>query len=233
MMEFRQGGINPGAVFGSSPNEVTFGSSPNQLTNVNGLLYFAADNSSPNSNRELWKVVTDAAPPVIPPTPVPPLSSLAPVVDAGGSIQVFAGDQLSRVISFRDEDSSAFTITVNYGEGGGAETLDYRRDNRTMQLDHVFQKAGTYTVTVSVRDDSLPTSRLGTDSFQVTVLNTPPEVAFNEVLLTKRIREGETVNLSGTFEDLGQRDNHTIEVNWGDGTPIVPQAIAVARERLR
>ena len=154
------------------------------------------------------------------------LSSLAPVVDAGGSIQLFAGDSLSRTVSFRDEDSNAFEVLVDYGDGSGKQPLDYRRDNRTMLLDHVYKKAGAYAVTVSVLDDSTPAGRLGTDSFQVVVQNTPPEIAFNEVQLTKRIREGETVNLTGAFADLGAEDGHTIEVDWGDGTAVTPEPIA-------
>ncbi len=155
------------------------------------------------------------------------LSSLAPLVDAGGSVQLFAGDTLSRTVSFRDEDSNAFEILVDYGDGTGKQPLEYRRDNRTMLLDHVYQKAGAYTVTVSVLDDSTPVGRLGTDSFQVVVQNTPPEIAFNEVQLTKRIREGETVDLAGSFADLGANDAHTIEVDWGDGTLVTPESIAV------
>ncbi|MBL8819112.1 MAG: hypothetical protein JNL58_23990 [Planctomyces sp.] len=153
------------------------------------------------------------------------LSSLAPIVNAGGSVQLFTGDTVQRTVSFRDEDSSAFEVLVDYGDGSGKQPLDYRRDNRTMLLDHVYQKAGNYTVTVSVLDDSTPEGNLGTDSFQVVVQNTPPEIAFNEVELTKRIREGETVTLNGTFVDLGARDAHTIEVDWGDGTPVLPESI--------
>jgi len=210
------GGINPGS--GNS--------SPSLLTNVNGTLFFSADDGYTNG-LELWVLQSSEIIPSLPDPNTPVSTSLAPELDAGGNERIFTGDTFSRSINFRDEDSSNLTLTVNYGDGSGLQSLDYRRADRSALLNHVYDKSAVYTVTVSVQDDSTPAANVAVGTFQITVLNTPPEIAFNDVLLTKRINEGETVSLSGSFQDLGVNDAHTIEVDWGDGTLIVIQSVAV------
>ena len=39
------------------------------------------------------------------------------------------------------------------------------------------------------------------------------------------IKEGSAVTLSGAFSDPGLGDTHTLEIDWGDGTPAQVLAI--------
>jgi len=146
------------------------------------------------------------------------LTQLPPIVDAGGDELIFAGQALTRTITFRDDDSVEFQVVVDYGDGSGFEYAQYRPADRTIYLDHAFTEVGTYVVSVSVLDDSAPVGLIDIGTFLVTVENTPPEIRFNEVALTKRVREGELVDLSGFFDDSNIADWHTVTVNWGDGT---------------
>jgi PKD repeat protein len=55
-----------------------------------------------------------------------------------------------------------------------------------------------------------------TDTTSVTILNAPPEV---EAGNNQTVNEGDTVSFIGDFTDPGIGDTHTIEWNFGDGTP--------------
>ncbi|MFO0977379.1 MAG: PKD domain-containing protein [Planctomycetaceae bacterium] len=153
------------------------------------------------------------------------LTHLPPVVNAGGDTKVVSGEALQRAVTFRDDDSVEFEVVVDYGDGEGFGYATYRPQDRVILLDHTYRSVGQYVVSVSVLDDTTPIGLIDIDSFIVTVENALPEVRFNEVEISKRVSEGETVNLTGTFEDADIEDLHTVEVDWGDGTVDPPQAL--------
>ena len=70
--------------------------------------------------------------------------------------------------SFTDADSSSWTATVNYGDGGGVGPLVLT--GTTFNLSHTYTVPGIYTVTVVVTDDG---DIDGTDTVQVTVTEAP------------------------------------------------------------
>ncbi|MBL8812208.1 MAG: right-handed parallel beta-helix repeat-containing protein, partial [Planctomycetaceae bacterium] len=155
------------------------------------------------------------------------LTHLPPVVDAGADVQLSVGASLQKSVSFRDDDSVEFEVVVDYGEGAGFSYGTYRPQDRVILLDHTYQSVGQYVVSVSVMDDTTPFGLIDIDSFIVTVDNALPEIRFNEVEISKRVVEGETVDLNGTFEDADVDDLHTVEVDWGDGSIDPPQTLAV------
>ncbi|MFK7822379.1 MAG: hypothetical protein AB8G99_27035, partial [Planctomycetaceae bacterium] len=146
------------------------------------------------------------------------LTALPPVLDIGGSESIFADDLFERTVSFTDEDSSEFAITVDYGEGDGPQPIDFRPEDRSIFLEHEYQNVGDYLVSVLIIDDTAPIGQIDIESFTVTVENTPPDIRFNEFTLNKRVNEGETVDLAGFFDDLNIGDRHTITIDWGDGS---------------
>jgi hypothetical protein len=76
-------------------------------------------------------------------------------------------------ISFTDPGADVWSGTVNYGDPGAVnEPLSVNQGGKTFSLSHTYTTAGTYTVTVTLKDDD---GNPVVDTFQVTVnLNTPP-----------------------------------------------------------
>ncbi|MBM3999656.1 MAG: calcium-binding protein [Planctomycetes bacterium] len=140
-------------------------------------------------------------------------SQLAPEVTLDTtSVTLVAGGRLEISGSFYDPDSTTWTATVDYGDGGGWHALSLGA-NHAFELSYVYSTAGNRTVRVRVIDNSLTT---GEATATVTVENEAPEVTFNEFTLTSPVNEGQTVVLTGQFLDSG--DTHTVDIAWGDGT---------------
>ncbi len=141
--------------------------------------------------------------------------NVAPVVVAGdGLVELAQGELLERDGFFIDDDSVSWTGTVDYGDGT-VKPLSLSAE-RAFRLEHLYREAGNYTVTVSIVDNSLAR---GVGTFTVIIANAAPTATFNVFTITSPAAEGSTVALQGDFTDPGLLDIHTIEVDWGDGTP--------------
>lgn len=135
----------------------------------------------------------------------------APQVNAGNDITISEGATITQAGSFTDPDSSSWTVTANYGDGSGTQTLT--PNGNQFSLEHTYVDNGEYTVTVSVNDGS---GGVGTDTLLVTVNNVAPEVSAVGEQSAKR---GEPIELSlATFTDPGTDDTHSATIDWGDGS---------------
>ena len=160
----------------------------------------------------------------------------APAVTAGPDQTILEGQQFSGHGSFSDFDSSSWTAQVNYGDGTGWQTLKLNPATSATQnsdaytagsavsfdLSHVYAKAGTYSVSIQVIDDS---QKMGIDALTVNVQNTAPVIDNTAFHITDgqgntltRISEGGSVTVTGVFTDTGSSDTHTATIIWGDGT---------------
>src|SRR5262249_37772863 len=110
--------------------------------------------------------------------------STTPVVDAGPNGSITAGAHLSRSGSFTAPGEQQFTATVDYGDGTGEHPLQLG-PYRDFVLDHVYTRAGTWTVTVTV----VGGTDSGSGSFQVTVA--PGPVARFQVEAPASVPEGQ------------------------------------------
>lgn len=144
---------------------------------------------------------------------------LVPVVEVGADVTIREGSVFVRSGAFQDPDSRSWSATVDYGDGGGPQTL-IPFLNKTFELRHTYADNGIFTVTVTVTGDSqLPQS----DSLQVTVENVAPSLF---VRGRQTVFEGPVlVTDIGLFTDPGfdnpaggtmERLSYTID--WGDGT---------------
>jgi uncharacterized repeat protein (TIGR01451 family) len=140
-----------------------------------------------------------------------------PVVSAGPDATVAEGSPFTRGGSFTDPDAQSWTATVDYGDGGGAQTLALT-PAKTFQLSHVYADNGTYTVTVRV-SDGLTT---GVDTVSISVGNVAPTVNAGP---DAKLFTGTTFTSSGSFTDPGGADTHTATVDYDDGSG--PQALAL------
>jgi autotransporter-associated beta strand protein len=140
-------------------------------------------------------------------------SSLAPQIKlSAASVSVTSGNAIGVDGSFYDPDSVSWDGTVDYGDGSDVQPLTLNSDN-TFRLDHTYVTAGSFTVTVQIRDNTLISS---TKTAAVIVQNAAPTASFNEFSLTTPANEGQTVTLTGQFEDT--TGTHTATIDWGDGT---------------
>lgn len=84
--------------------------------------------------------------------PPPPPVNVAPVVSMGTSaVTVGTGIALSGGGSFSDADSSAWSATVDYGDGSGTQALPLGAD-KSFVLNKTYSLAGVYNVKVTVSD---------------------------------------------------------------------------------
>ena len=139
------------------------------------------------------------------------LPNTAPVVTLGGDATAYAGEELTRLGSFTDTGSTSWTATVDYGDGAGQQPLALT--GQDFELRHAWPAAGTYEVTVRVRDAQ---GLVGTASFRVEVTrrNTAPEITLDTAAPAT---EGTHWTLTGDFTDP-DADSWTASVDHGDGT---------------
>ncbi len=131
--------------------------------------------------------------------------NVPPQVDAGDDFSAFEGNSIDFSGSFTDPGIfDTHTILWDFGDGSTV-TGD-------LVPSHTYADDGVYAVTLAVKDDDGGAS---VDSLNVTVNNAVPEVeAGNDFSAV----EGDPVDFSGSFTDLGVRDTHTVMWDFGDGS---------------
>jgi hypothetical protein len=79
-----------------------------------------------------------------------------------------------------------------------------------------------FTVDITINDDDLGTDT--STSPVLTVNNVNPVITSfdSDATFENKGTEGEPVNVTGTFTDVGVLDTHTATVDWGDGSPPEP-----------
>ncbi len=135
--------------------------------------------------------------------------AVEPTVSAGGNATANQGDSFTRSGSFRDPDGAdVWSAVVDYGDGEGFVPLAL--DGTRFTLDHIFKRAGIFTVTVAVTDSS---GARGVSSFNLNVANLAPVVG---PLPNLQGKPGDSVNITTTATDAGG-DTLTARIDWGDG----------------
>ncbi len=147
-------------------------------------------------------------------------TNVAPTVSAGPAATINEGDTFSSSGSFADPDNDTWTATVDYGDGGGPQSLTL--NGKDFSLSHTYADDGKYTVSVTVQDDHEHT---GSATTTVTVNNVDP-YNVSLTLASATIDEGQSASLSGSFVDPGALDGHTVTINWGDGNSDQPFTLA-------
>jgi len=140
-----------------------------------------------------------------------------PIVDAGPDGSIDEGDFFVSAGSFSDPDTNDWTGTVDYGDSGAPQTLSLNAD-KSFALSHSYADDSVYTVMVTIDDGA---GGVGVDTASVVVHNVPPTVDAGPDQTVNTGDTGDTVNFSGSFTDPGSDDTHTIEWDFGDGSPAV------------
>ncbi|KPK79327.1 MAG: hypothetical protein AMJ81_13375, partial [Phycisphaerae bacterium SM23_33] len=142
------------------------------------------------------------------------LSLDSPAIDENGTANL--------TIDFDDPGTmDAHTVQIDWGDGSAADVFAITVGERTFQAGHQYLDDGSggagsadYTISVSVTDDDTGSD---SDSTTVTVNNVAPAIT-GLLLDFSVIDEDGSVNLSADFTDPGTLDEHTVEIDWGDGS---------------
>ncbi len=143
-------------------------------------------------------------------------ANVAPELTLPEPLTLDEGEELITSATFTDPDSSSWMVDVDYGDGTDSVTIELN-ELAPIDLSHTYTDNGLYEVTVSVTDDQ---DLVDEGSFDVTVLNVPPEPALGTDI---SIDEGAALNQSIEILDPGT-DTWSVEVDWGDGSPLEPVA---------
>jgi hypothetical protein len=93
------------------------------------------------------------------------VKNVVPAVNAGPDVTVIQGGIYGGSGSFIDPGLDTWTGTVDYGDGSGVQPLSLKPD-KTFNLYHKYSSSGSYTVTVTIKDDDGGT---GSDTVIVTM----------------------------------------------------------------
>jgi CSLREA domain-containing protein len=117
---------------------------------------------------------------------------------------------------------NAFVLTVNWGDGTPAQVFTYAAGTTAFSEAHQYPDDNptataldNYTINLTLADGS---GGSDIDSVVVTVNNLAP--ALSDILVSPAtITTGDSTTLSGNISDPGTQDQHTVVINWGDGSP--------------
>ena len=137
-------------------------------------------------------------------------------------------------LSFDDPGTvDEHTVEVDWGDGSAVQVFTVPTGDRTFSATHKYfddNPTGTasdeYTVKVRLADDDLGET---TATAVAKVNNVAP---FNvQIQSIQPVNENGVASLAIGFNDPGTLDNHTVEVDWGDGT-VETISLAVGARNL-
>ena len=108
-----------------------------------------------------------------------------PAVHVFAGATILAGESFNGSTTFTDPGADQWTATVDYGDGSGVQPLAISGNG--MVLSHTYTTAGTYTVTVTVRDSD---GGVGTQTATVTVQSPAQGVENLQALVSTLERTG-------------------------------------------
>lgn len=119
-----------------------------------------------------------------------------------------------------DASSTSWTATVDYGDGSEIQTQDASGQGGTegagvFTLNHQYNTAGTYTVTVNLTDNFGATA---TANATVIVNNPLPPSTGTINVSQNPVKINNTTTTTASFTDPAGGSSNTASWNWGDGS---------------
>lgn len=157
------------------------------------------------------------------------IKNVAPVISFFGSFPTIdEGSAILQGGGWTDPGADFWTGTVNYGDGGGVQTLALL--SNSFALSHTYADNGSYTVSVGVKDDDVTSTKSATQ----VVANVVPIV---DAGADQTFTSGQTFSFAGSFTDPGLMDSPWAwSIDWGVGTPTTgsttTQSLITASNRV-
>ena len=135
------------------------------------------------------------------------------------SAPVFEGDRPFANATFTDVDAGDLhTVDVSWGDDT-YDTYTLPLGDRSFSVQktdpYVNETTTPWTVQITVNDPIFSTSRFTT----VSVTNATPSITSFGLSATD-LEAGGSVTATGAFTDGGAADTHTVNLDWGDGSPL-------------
>jgi hypothetical protein len=144
------------------------------------------------------------------------VANVPPSFEAGADaiIPASAAGAFSRTgITFTDPGTlDVHEVTVNFGDSTGNQTSTLVVGDRDFDLNHTYATSGTYTVTVTVKDDDTGSH---TDTFQVTIA--PPVIQFSVASFQDSEGAGNSTVVTLT-KTGGSQSNSVVQVSITGGS---------------
>ena len=153
-----------------------------------------------NGTYTVTLVVNDGTVDSAPVTTTAEIANIAPVVSMPADASLVESGTFNGSGSFTDPGADAWSATVDYGDGSGAQSLALIGNN--FQLSHTYADNGAYTVTVVVTETDAEAGS-GSGTTDVAVSNAAPIV---EAGADVSLVSGDDFSLTGTFSDIGADD---------------------------
>ena len=142
---------------------------------------------------------------------IAPVSGMSPIVE---------GDRIRLTGNLTDPGLlDTFELVVQWGDGS-SDPVTLSEGTTGFELTHLYTGDDDFDIAVTVTDDD---GDADTESTSVTVANAAPQLQLS--LLSAEINENGEATLSGSIEDPGVQDVHTVVVDWKDGT--APETVTV------
>ena len=136
------------------------------------------------------------------------VSNVSPsIVSFTGDTSGDEGDSFDFSAAATDPGAETLTYTWNFGDASAQDTGP--------AVSHTFVDDGVYTVTLTVIDGDGGTD---TDSMTVTVANVAPTAVLGG---PSTGMVGETLQFTGSADDVGANDELTLKWDFGDGTSVI------------
>ncbi|WP_424990889.1 Ig-like domain-containing protein [Fluviibacterium sp. S390] len=133
----------------------------------------------------------------------------APGLEAGPNASITEGQALMRTLTLSDPDTDTRSFSVTFGDGA---SQNFNSASLTPMISHVYGAEGSYTVTVTVDDNSGAANAQEVDSFTVTVINGAP-VANTDFALVSEDGPAHSANVLTNDTDPGGDSLTVTEVN--------------------
>jgi hypothetical protein len=152
--------------------------------------------------------------------PIVELSPLAIINENGMAIlsgtYADVGLQDTHELDIDWDGDGIFDETIAVTGGAFTVTRQFLDDNPT------GTSSDTFDVNVRIRDDD---GGVGTDSQPLTVRNVGPVLV--DIAITSPITENDSAVLTGTYQDVGTQDTHTLDIDW-DGDGVFDDTVGVS-----
>lgn len=156
------------------------------------------------------------------------VTNLPPVIDPNVTFSAAPEGQVSTLSFDISDPGTEDTLTYAVDWGDGSAVIPTLASSLSVTETHIYPDSGTYTLHITLQDED---GGEDTYSTQITIDNVAPSLSGLATTLggspVTSINEGDSVTLSGVYDDPGERDLYdasagiatgSLEIDWGDGT---------------